>query len=122
MSEQPSAYLQHCLDRLREGSYTVSAWFKPEETPKEEDPRNPNFVVVRLPWFALSYFPKSQFLMQHALEGKRFGSRISPEGSSPPGSYYHVARGFAAGLAHRSAAHVERASQYVELAHGPSTR
>ena len=74
------------LDKLREGSYAVSAWFKPEESPGGDFA----FPLARLPWFTLYYLAKNHFMMQHALAGGTFGTAMSPEGDSPPGAYHHV--------------------------------
>jgi WD40 repeat protein/serine/threonine protein kinase len=74
------------LEKLRDGSYTVSVWVKPEEVPSTPD----NALIVRLPWFGLYYLTKQHFMAQHALVGEKYGTAVSPENSAAPGSYYHV--------------------------------
>ena len=74
------------LEKLRDGSYTVSVWVKPDESASTGD----GSLIVRLPWLGLYYLPKNHFMAQHALVGAPFAPAVSPENSAPPGSYFHV--------------------------------
>jgi len=73
------------LEKLRDSSWTVSLWFKPEEVATADV-----LSIVRVPWFTLYYLPKNHFMAQHSLTGGDFGTAVAPEESSAPGSYYHV--------------------------------
>jgi len=73
------------LEKLRDSSYTLSLWFRPEEAAAADVQ-----PIVRLPWFSLYYLPKNHFMAQHVLVGGDFGTAVSPEETSAPGSYYHV--------------------------------
>ncbi len=72
------------LEKLRDSSYSLSLWFKPEEAAADVQ------TIVRLPWFTLYYLPKNHFMAQHSLAGGDFGTAVAPEESSAPGSYHHV--------------------------------
>jgi tRNA A-37 threonylcarbamoyl transferase component Bud32 len=74
------------LEKLRDASYTVSVWVKPDESSSAGD----GSLIVRLPWFGLTYLPKNHFMAQHALVGAPFAAAVSPEKSAPPGTYFHV--------------------------------
>jgi hypothetical protein len=77
------------LDRLRDGSYTVSLWFKPEPPPAGADSDDP-YLLAQMPWLSLTYLSRQHFMMQHVLAGGQFGTAMAPEKSSPPGGYHHV--------------------------------
>jgi serine/threonine protein kinase len=72
------------LEKLRDSSFTLSLWFKPDEAMPDVQP------LVRLPWFTLYYLPKNHFMAQYSLTGGDFGTAQAPEQGSPPGSSYHV--------------------------------
>jgi WD40 repeat protein len=70
------------LDRLQDGDYSLSVWFKPEGSD--------GTVLVRLPWSTLYYLPGNHFMMQQALTGGKFATAMAAVGSSRPGAYHHA--------------------------------
>jgi hypothetical protein len=82
------------LDRIQEESYTVMAWFRPEDVPpgvKEEDNKSWYTVVIKQGMhIGLSYKNSRQFEMGHW--GARDTRAIAmTEATFPPGSWYHLA-------------------------------
>jgi WD40 repeat protein/serine/threonine protein kinase len=79
------------LEKLRDGPYSVSVWFKPDEpAPVGDNPTMSSSLVVRVPWFSLYYLPNNHFMAQHALAVGGLSAAVSAEGTSAPGSSYHV--------------------------------
>ncbi|HXX93535.1 MAG TPA: LamG domain-containing protein, partial [Planctomycetota bacterium] len=85
------------LDRAQEGSFTVAAWFKPEDVPpgKESDNNESYGIIMKGGWHTgLQYNSEQKFVMTHWLAGaaepewKGIGTW---DDTYAPGQWYHVA-------------------------------
>ena len=82
------------LDRLSEGSYTISCWFKPASRPQGKSPNENNacygLVMKTGLHEGLRYGADMKFGMVHWLADGT-GSEALSGAACPPGAWYHVA-------------------------------
>jgi hypothetical protein len=74
------------LDAAAEGSYTLSAWYKPELLPADAD----HGILGRFPaGTGLAYGRDGRFVMRHFLEGALQAHAATPD-PLPPRHWYHL--------------------------------
>ncbi len=85
------------LQKLQEGSYTISAWFKPADKPPGKDKDNKaSYGIVNKPGFheGIRYTNEKKFMVEHWLTGadnKHFQTNAATWNEAfEPGSWYHV--------------------------------
>lgn len=86
------------LDKLQEGSFTISAWFKPKDVPPgTESANNAHYgIVIKAGWhLGLTYSNEQKFVMTHWLAGEKpeepeWKGAGTWEDSYAPGSWYHA--------------------------------
>jgi hypothetical protein len=83
------------LDRLNEGSYSLAAWFKPDDLPpgKESNNNAAYGIVMRTGWHeGLEYTNEGKFTMVHWLEGDPavWHGTSTWEETFDPGKWHHV--------------------------------
>jgi hypothetical protein len=85
------------LDKLQEGSYTLSAWFKPDDVPPGTEAQNnaSYAIVVKSGWHeGLTFGNEGKFQIDHWLKGDSEEEPIwagaQSESSFEPGKWYHV--------------------------------
>ena len=87
------------LDKVQEGSYTIAAWFKPEDAPPGKDAENnANYgIVIKTGWhLGLYYSGEQKFVMTHWVAGAKpeepeWKGAGTWEDVCPAGTWYHVA-------------------------------
>lgn len=84
------------LENLQEGSYTISVWFKPENSPPgtESDNNSAYAMVVKTGWHeGLSYRNEGKFVMEHWLAGDepKWSGAGTWDSTFDPGKFHHVA-------------------------------
>ncbi len=85
------------LDKVQEESYTLAAWFKPEDVPAGKDNENNESygIVHKAGWhLGLQYNSARKFLMTHWIAGAKepeWKGAGTWEDEYAPGSWYHVA-------------------------------
>ena len=93
------------LDKLQEGSYTLSAWFKPEGTPSgKEGTKDLHYAVIMKTGRneGIQYMENGHFIFFHFLaDGTPYAAETSQK-AFPPGTFYHVA-----GAVNRTSGNVE---------------
>jgi RNA polymerase sigma factor (sigma-70 family) len=86
------------LDGVQEGSYSLSAWFKPQDLPpgKESDNNATYGIVIKTGWHeGLAFSNEGKFIMTHWLQGKsddepQWTGAGTWEATYEPGKWYHV--------------------------------
>lgn len=85
------------LDKVQEGSYTLAAWFKPEDVPPGKDnENNESYGIVHKAGYhlGLQYNSARKFLMTHWIAGANepeWKGAGTWEDEYAPGAWYHVA-------------------------------
>jgi len=86
------------LENVQEGSYSLAAWFKPDDVPKgPEDENSGSYcIVTKVGWhLGLRFNPEGRFVMDHWLKGEKEDEPIwagggTWENSYEAGKWYHV--------------------------------
>lgn len=86
------------LDKLQEGSFTISAWFKPENVPPGTESANDAqyTLVAKTGWhLGLTYTNEKKFVMTHWLAGEKPEEPVwtgtgAWNDEYEPGRWYHV--------------------------------
>ena len=82
------------LDAVHQNSYTVAAWFKPENLPPgTEDANDATYgIVLRSGWhLGIAYNGEGKFIMTHWTAPETWAGAGSWEDTYPPGRWHHVA-------------------------------
>jgi hypothetical protein len=86
------------LENVQEGSYTLAAWFKPDDIPKEPEEENPGsyFIIGKAGWHeGLRLNPKGNFVFDHWIKGEKEDEAVWSGGGTwetayEAGKWYHV--------------------------------
>lgn len=78
------------LDKVQEGTYTLTCWFKPNSKPG--DANDPAYAVIAksAAHEGITYNADQKFVMDHVLSTGMVVTAVSGT-AFPPGNYYHVA-------------------------------
>jgi|GEM_PF-4731036 len=80
------------LDKVQEGCYSISAWFKPLSVPKGKTSSNyPSYGIIMKAGYhiGLSYSFEKKFAVNHFIKGNKWAGTVSVH-TFEPGIFYHI--------------------------------
>jgi serine/threonine protein kinase len=74
------------LDRLRDGNWTASLWYRPDERPAQAESGH---RLLSWSWGGLSYLDSGDFMVQHRPPGRALGAALTSE-KAGAGAWHHI--------------------------------